>query len=412
MSFFKTKDKKDCCACSACIHSCPVNAIRFEKDEEGFDYPVINKETCINCGLCERVCPVAHPKYENEIKPKVFGLYLKDVEERKRSSSGGAFYAIAVWVLKQGGVVYGAIIDTNNQVRHIGVENLNDLQQLRGSKYVQSALGDVFKELKKQLQNGRWCYFVGTGCQVAGLKAFLRMQYDKLITSDLVCHGVPSQWLFDQHVGYLEDKYKGKVFNYHFRNNAGGGGCEIFNLANSRGNVRRIINPTYVLSPYLYSFMYGMTSRYSCYDCKFAKIPRQGDITLADFWGSREFFPEMDNRNGISLSLLNTSKGKFIWETVKSVYDYCESNVEDAAKNNINLVQPSKPHKCRTYIYNKVRNDGYKSVAKHEFRNKRYLKVKINVIIGQSLILSSMVKVLSIVKHKLQGSVRNKEKEI
>ncbi|WP_091816725.1 Coenzyme F420 hydrogenase/dehydrogenase, beta subunit C-terminal domain [Prevotella communis] len=401
MSYFKTKDKKDCCACSACIHSCPVHAIKFERDEEGFDYPIINNEICINCGLCEKVCPVAHPIYDNEQYPKTYALYLRDVKERQRSSSGGVFYAIALWVLERGGVVFGSIIDEQNQVYHIGVDNLQDLQQLRGSKYVQSALKNVFKEIKLNLQAGRWCYFVGTGCQVAGLNAYLRKKYDTLITSDLVCHGVPSQWMFDQHIYYLEKKYKGRVSDYRFRDNRIGGGSEIFSLTTKKGKKRTIINPTYLLSPYLYSFMYAMTCRYSCYDCKFAKVPRQGDITLADYWGSKDFFPDMDNSKGISLCLLNTEMGKRIWEFLKDEFDYSESNVNDAAKNNLNLISTSTPHSNRSFIYEKVREEGYKKVAKEAFRVKNFNRVWINAYINQSLFLSAFLKVLSNIKHKL-----------
>lgn len=403
MSYFKTKDKKDCCACSACIHSCPVQAIKFERDEEGFDYPIINNEICINCGLCEKVCPVAHPIYDNEQYPKTYALYLRDVKERQRSSSGGVFYAIALWVLERGGVVFGSIIDEQNQVYHIGVDNLQDLQQLRGSKYVQSALKNVFKEIKSNLQAGRWCYFVGTGCQVAGLNAYLRKKYDTLITSDLVCHGVPSQWMFDQHINYLEKKYKGRVSDYRFRDNKIGGGSEIFRLTTVKGKQRTVTNPTYFISPYLYSFMYAMTYRYSCYDCKFAKVPRQGDITLADFWGYKDFFSDIDGSKGVSLCLLNTKLGINIFELIKDKFEYRSSNVADASKNNSNLVKSSIQHESRVYIYNKVRDFGYEEVAANEFRNNNYRVVWINYYINKSPILKSILKMLSQIKHMIKG---------
>ena len=401
MSYFNTKDKKDCCGCTACIHSCPVHAIRFEKDVEGFGYPVIDKDACISCGLCERVCPVSNPRYDNSKEPEVYAALLKSVDERKRSSSGGLFYAIASWVVKKSGIVYGACIDAKNQVFHISAETVQELQKLRGSKYVQSSLGDTFKKVKEDLQNGRWCYFVGTGCQVAGIKAFLRKDYDKLITSDLVCHGVPSQWLFDQHIAYLEKKYKGKVSEYKFRNNEIGGGCEIFNLTTPKGNIKTIINPTYNLSPYLFSFMYAMTYRHSCYNCKFATIPRQGDITLADYWGSKHFFPQMDNSKGISLCLVNTEKGREIWDKVKLTCDYEPSNVGDGAKYNKNLILTTKPHPYRTYIYEKIRKEGYDVVAKNEFRVKDYNKVRFFAWANQSPIMLGLINKVSKIKHRI-----------
>jgi len=403
MSYFKTADKKDCCGCTSCVQSCPVHAIHFEKDNEGFEYPVIDRETCIDCGLCERVCPVANPKYENSESPDVYAALLSDVNQLIKSSSGGVFYAIAKWVIDRGGIVFGATIDEHNQVRHISAENEDELQALRGSKYVQSALNETFNQVKESLKQGRLCYFVGTGCQVAGLYAYLRKKYDTLITSDLVCHGVPSQWLFDKHIDYLERKYHGVVSDYRFRNNAIGGGCELFKLATPKGKVRELINPTYNLSPYLYSFMYAMTYRYSCYDCKFAKVPRQGDITLADFWGSKEFFPEMDNSKGISLCLVNTEQGRRIWDIVKDKCEYRSSNVEDAAKYNGNLVHTSSPHPNRSFVYKKIKDEGYDVVAKNEFRIEHYNRVLLNLWINKSRLLSNLVKGMSRLKHKVFG---------
>lgn len=177
--YFQTFSKDECSACSACVQSCPKACITLKPDEEGFLYPEIDKEACIDCGLCERVCPVEHPKYCNCENPTTYAAMLKDVNQRKLSASGGLFYAIACWIIQQGGKVYGATIDDDLQVKHIGVECIEDLRLLRGSKYVQSDLQDVFVDVKKELKLGRWCYFVGTPCQVAGLKSYLRKDYDK-----------------------------------------------------------------------------------------------------------------------------------------------------------------------------------------------------------------------------------------
>ena len=398
--YFKTLAKSECCACTACEQACPVNAISFKKDEEGFLYPTINKDKCIDCGLCERVCPVEHPNYSNTETPEVYAAMVKEVEQRKMSSSGGMFYAIATWILNQGGKVYGATMDENHQVKHIGVDNFEDLNLLRGSKYVQSDLQQVFADIKKELKAGRWCYFVGTGCQVAGLKSFLRKDYDTLLTSDLVCHGVPSQWLFDQHIKYLEEKYKGKVSDYQFRNNEGWGGCEIFYLTNHEGKRKRYKFSSYDLSPYLYSFMYGMTSRYSCYDCPFARIPRQGDITLADYWGIKEFFPEMNRRNGVSLLLLNTRRGKTVFNIVKNNCEFYISTVAAGAKYNRNLVQVSEKNRNREGIYEQIKIRGYKSIACNEFRSPYYNRISFFNVIQATPVLKSIWKFAAFIKNK------------
>ena len=196
----------------------------MSQDDEGFLYPVIAKEQCINCGLCEKVCPVDNPLYKNDTCT-VYAAYVKDEHQRMQSTSGGVFYAVAKWIIEQNGIVYGAAFDTNFKLRHIGVDSLSDLQQLRGSKYLQSNLGNVFSEIREHLKKGRWVYFVGVGCQVAGLHSFLRKEYDTLITSDLVCHGVPSQLMFDWHLDYLRQKEKGEITSYSFRDCEGWGGC-------------------------------------------------------------------------------------------------------------------------------------------------------------------------------------------
>lgn len=381
--YFLTKHKSECCACTACVNACPKSCIRMVQDEEGFAYPHIDDTICINCHLCEKVCPVEHPDFSNNTTPDAYAVLLKDIEQRKKSSSGGAFYAIASFVLDNKGVVVGATMDNDHLVQHIAIDSRDELFRLRGSKYVQSSLDGVFSIVKQALLDDRWCYFVGTGCQVAGLKAFLRKSYDKLITSDLVCHGVPSQKLFDLHIAYLEEKYQDRIVNYQFRNNRLWGGCEICNFANHKP----IMNPSYELSPYLYSFMYAMTYRYSCYDCKFACIPRQGDITLADYWGVKEFFPQIDTIHGVSLVLVNTDQGKKVWENVKGSYEYYQSTVEDGAKFNGNLVKKSDKPEVRDGIYQHIDEMGYKKVAETTFKSPRIWKIKLFNIVNNSFIL-------------------------
>ena len=389
--YFNTLSKFECCACTACEHACPVKAISFVKDEEGFIYPNIDKNKCIDCRLCARVCPIETPSYSNTESPSVYAAMVKDVQQRKKSSSGGIFYSIASWIIQQGGKVYGATMDDALKVKHIGVETTKDLDKLRGSKYVQSNLKDVFTDIRQQLKDGRWCYFVGTGCQVAGLKSFLRKDCDNLLTSDLVCHGVPSQWLFDQHIQYIEKKYSGKVSDYLFRDNEAWGGCEIFNLTNSKGKVKHYKLPSYNLSPYLYSFMHAMTYRYSCYDCRFARIPRQGDITLADFWGVNEFFPNIDSTNGVSLVLVNNEKGFDIIEKIKVECDMRVSTISEGAKHNGNILHVSEMHSCRTHIYHDIKEQGYKAIAKKIFRTSNYYSTLIKCKLSEYKLIKRII---------------------
>ena len=375
--YFKTKMKAECTGCTACLNSCPRKCIKMHQDNEGFLYPVIDKDKCVECGLCEKVCPVENPIFNNSNTPSVYAAYVNDIQERQKSSSGGVFYVIAKWVIDNGGIVFGSTIDNHNQVYHCAVERTEDLSILRGSKYVQSDLRNVFLEVKEALKLNRYCYFVGTPCQVAGLKACLRKDYANLLTSDLVCHGVPSQWIFDQHISFLERKYNGEIHNYRFRDNKAWRGCEIFEVERHNGSHRTIINPTYHLSPYLYSFMYGMISRYSCYDCKFAIIPRQGDITLADYWGAERLFADIESKSGVSLVLCNTTKGEEILKKIKDSVTLIKSSVEDASRFNANLIHTSDEHPIRDIVYEEIRNKGYKKVAETVFRSTDYYKLKL-----------------------------------
>ena len=230
--YFNTHNDYECSGCFACYSVCTHKAITMVENGEGFLVPRRNMDLCVHCGLCEKVCPMEHPVYENSEAPDVFAAYsvrerkrsssggmfyaiawyvigkggvvfgaaYYSVRERKRSSSGGMFYAIAWYVIGKGGVVFGAAYDKDLRVRHIAVDDMAGLEQLRGSKYVQSHVGDAFKEAAAYLRQGRLVYFTGTPCQIAGLKSVLRRRYDNLLTSDLVCHGVPSQWFFDKHL--------------------------------------------------------------------------------------------------------------------------------------------------------------------------------------------------------------------
>lgn len=394
--YLNTFDKYECCGCTACEQVCTKKAISMQPDNEGFSYPLVNKDLCVNCGLCEKVCAFVNPRYDNLSTPKVYATFHKQVEERKRSSSGGLFYAIAQWVISQGGTVFGAAFDDNLQLSHIGVDNLKDLEKLRGSKYLQSAMNGTYKNIKELLKQGCWVYFVGTGCQVAGLKAFLRMDYPKLLTSDLVCHGVPSQKIFNHHIAYLNKSINGTIIEYKFRNNAFWGVNEIYTYRNDK-NVKSINTGHFALSPYLFQFMYGYSYRYSCYNCKFAQIPRQGDITLADFWGVKKFFPQIDAKTGVSLVLVNSEKGSVVWNAIKNNCEYYESKIEDGAKYNGNLVKQTKEPEIRKGIYEKIEKEGYEKIAETLFRPHNYRKIKIK----QFLTRTSLYKIARrIIKRK------------
>lgn len=393
MSYFETKNRKDCSGCTACVNICPKNCIDLVADSEGFLYPHKNVDDCINCNLCDSVCPFRDSfNFTQDSSPKVLAAY--DRNNRVGSSSGGIFYTIAKYVIEEKhGWVFGAAFDSKLKLVHVGVNDLSSLQKLRGSKYIQSNLEGIFLQIKNILQKDYVC-FVGTPCQVAGLKSFLKKDYDNLLLIDLVCHGVPSQLLFDKHIEYLENKYKSKVVSYKFRNEDAWGVCEIVDFANHK----KIKNPSYELSPFLYSFMYAYTYRESCYNCKFAKVPRIGDITLADFWGVSNYFPDLNVSKGCSLILINKVRGELIWNSISK---YCEtrtSTIEDAAKYNGNLISKSIRPIIREDIYKKITEIGYAEVVKRYFRPKHYCFAKIkNRLLANSKFMSIWKRIKNII---------------
>lgn len=355
--FLDTGDIRTCSGCASCYNICGHGAIKFDKDKNGVSIPVKDLQKCTDCGLCDKVCPIEHPDYSNTATPKPFAAY--DPEERRRSSSGGIFYTIAKHVITKGGIVYGAAFDENLNLHHYGVEKLEDLEKLRGSKYVQSDIGDSFREIRKHLRKGRLIYFVGTPCQVAGLKAFLMRDYDNLITSDLVCHGVPNQQLFKKHLSYLKSLEGSDVKGYSFRDTDYWFIREKADYADGKVSVKNDGN----MSPYLYAFGLGYSYRDCCFECKFAKIPRQGDVTLADFWGIGRYHPEIDDRGGVSMVLLNSPKGEKIWEEIKNELKYRESDLEACTRYNPNIIRPTKEPEKRAEFLDLLRTEPYDVVA-------------------------------------------------
>lgn len=374
-----------CCGCGACVNICNRKAIKMQANEEGFMYPVINNDVCINCELCTKVCPII--KSEEILHAPLFSYasWNKDSRKRFESSSGGTFSVIAEKVLAMGGVVYGASWCDGLKLKHIGVENKEDLKLLIGSKYLQSDMSFCFSEIKQKLQSNRWVCFCGTPCQVAGLKLFLRKDYEQLITIDFVCHGVPSQKIFDFFISDIEARNNLKLDQYQFRNKKiNGWACNSSSSGLSvKSNKRKNLYFDKAMSSYQSAFMAGKISRESCYSCKFSQKNRCSDFTIGDYWGVKEVFPDMKNSSdGVSMLLVNTDKGKLLLDDVKNFIELIDSSYENIAIRNPNLNQSTRRPEsrndlknvvfCSEYIKNNVPSSYYKDMLK--FYIKRILR--------------------------------------
>lgn len=341
----KLADYKYCTGCSACTNACSHKAIIMTPDKEGFLYPHVDESLCINCGVCEQVCPVIKTnKPENSSSPKTYAMWHH--KDRTISSSGGAFSAFARNIIKNKGKVFGASFDENMRLHHIGVSTIEELDLLRGSKYVQSDIEYSFKEVRKSLICGTPVLFCGTPCQIAGLKSFLKKQYDNLLTLDLVCHGVPSYKIFRSYLDKLSNEEKlDKINSFQFRRVNGWGFSPSVETTKGKMNLYGIQNL------YMEAFTASALFRESCYSCPFAKLPRQGDCSIADFWGiGRHGTPfKYDVMKGVSLILANNTHGENAIKELENSF-LTERSLKEALIENHNINNPSERHQNRIDI--------------------------------------------------------------
>ena len=311
------KEKSDCAGCSACVSVCPHKAISFERDSEGFLYPKTDNRLCVNCHLCEEVCPIISIKVPNiETNEDVvsYASYALNDDIRKGSSSGGVFLILAKEIIDNGGVVYGVRYNDKMEVVHDRAEKLSELSSFSGSKYVQSNINGIFQKVKNDLIENRLVFFSGTPCQVQGLKLFLRKHYNNLICCDLLCYSVPSPMVFHDYIKFVQKKVGKKVQNFHMRSKDLGWGENTMKLFFEDGSFRndRLSN--------LWSTMYWsrLIVRPSCFSCKFTSFKRCGDISIGDYWGLEKVHPELIDKKGVSLVLVNNDDGKRLIEKVKN----------------------------------------------------------------------------------------------
>ncbi len=323
-------DKQDCCGCNSCVQCCPKSCITMCEDEEGFLYPEVDENVCVDCGLCEKVCPVLH-QAEDRKPLAVYAAKNKNEEIRRQSSSGGVFTALAEEVIKDGGVVFGARFDEHWEVKHDYTETVEGLSIFRGSKYVQSRIEDCYQKVEQFLRAGRKVLFSGTPCQVAGLKLFLRKEYNYLLTVDFICHGVPSPGVWRE---YLKEETarecgrKNSVLSHPdikdqdaliesilFRDKCLGWKKYSFALTLSVPNGHGAKNTVLLSEPldkniFMRGFLADLYLRPSCYACPTKSFKSGSDVTIGDFWGIEHVMPELDDDKGMSVVMVNTNKGE------------------------------------------------------------------------------------------------------
>lgn len=334
-----------CVGCSACASICPKRCIEMEKDPDGFRYPVLmHPANCVECGMCESVCPVLNDSIKvNDGLPSAYAAFTKNEHIRQDSSSGGIFTEIAKRVIAENGVVYGAAYDERFAVCHCCVEKIDDLQKLRGAKYAESNLGSSFPEILNRLKNGQLVLFSGTPCQVAGLKSFVRKDYNNLICIDFVCHGVPSPMAWDAFIKYKAEKdAEGKLpQRINLRSKETGWSqyqySNVFEYEDGRKS-----STVSSQSLFMKLFVGDYISRPSCSECKFKGYSRVSDITLGDFWGIWDIEPEMDDNKGTSVVLIHTPNGEKLWRDIEPMIKSKEVTLEQTSRQNQSMLKPSE----------------------------------------------------------------------
>lgn len=335
--------KQNCCGCYACYNICPKQCITMKADNEGFWYPNIDKNKCINCNLCENVCPIINKPKSYLYEEKSYAVFNKDEKIRLESSSGGIFSLLAEYVINKYGIVYGAVFDEEFNVKHIKITSLKDIELLRGSKYVQSKINDIFKSIKFDLINNKLVLFTGTPCQIAGLQSFLQRKYDNLILMDIVCHGVPSPLIWQKYINKLKKNYKQNIKNIYFRDKSTGWKKYSIKFLFDKDEYKNIG----FKDIYMKGFLNDIYLRPSCYNCKFKGIERISDITVADFWGIENIFPKIDDDKGTSLVVIHTEKGKRLFDKLSEKMIFNEVNLNEVVKYNLSMVRSAKYNKKR-----------------------------------------------------------------
>ena len=376
------KDKRECCGCTACASICPHNAIAMKPDVFGFKYPVVDIKKCVDCGVCNKVCAF-NDNYALSLNfdtPIAYAARHKDINEIMAARSGATFVAISDYILSLGGVIYGVGYTDHFRVAHKRATTKTERDEFRGSKYVQSDLGDIFSKVKDDLKKDYLVLFVGTPCQTSGLNSYIGKKLRKnLLLIDIVCHGVTGPRLWEEYIDYIEKKEGSKITWVNFRDKDQFGW-------DAHVETFKIENKPKEKIHYAHGFYKSIMFRPSCNNCHFCNIRRPSDITLGDFWGWQNVCPEMNRDNkGLNLILLNTEKGVSIFDEIKE--QLVLRKLEEGSYLQPNLMYPTVEHKKRDTFEKDYREKGVGYVVNHNYdpepiqiRLKRVLRKLIDKI--------------------------------
>lgn len=386
-TYLDSGNMADCCGCRACVECCPKNAISMVEMADKCNYPVINRLLCINCGKCRTVCPVSYEQKENNsYEQKVYMAVLKNEDERNLSASGGAFHGIVMALQKRNPrlLVAGALWNDDLEVVHKLLPS-QEHNLFRKSKYVQSDCTGVYKDCEAALESGGNVLFSGTPCQVAALKAFLGKDYENLFTVDIVCHGVAGFSAFSNYIAEKEKKYRSKVtsvtFRYKKKDLYGEIHSDYLKLDLQSGKTYLGNKKT---DPYLRAFHSGALYRESCYECPFAKLDRNSDLTLCDYWHIQKLFDKYRDYTGVSAVLVNSQKGFDLIQNACDL-DLIETEVSFLYNHNGQLRGPAKRHRNREQLLSEFESVPFSKLVDKHVGKAKYVKHYISSLLPAEL---------------------------
>ncbi len=378
---YKTNEICDhalCTGCQTCRLACPKDCISMKQAADGFYYPSIDEEKCISCGKCQAVCPVANRYKDDGQEPLCFIAVNKDEDILRVSSSGGVFHEIAERVLGESGVVFGAAFDKKQHVEIVACDSSEDLIKLHGSKYVQADVLDTYKEAEKNLKAGKKVLFSGTPCQIGGLYAYLEQEYENLITVDVICHGVPSPKAWEEYKDSVEKEYGARAKKVNFRCKDTGWREFSLNFLLEDG---RTFKEKTTENLYLRAFITHLIVRPSCYMCSYKQIHRQADITLGDFWAINKCNNMIDDDKGMSVVFLHSSKGRILFDLIKTHFRFEEIDFSRAVMDNSSYFASKEPSPYQRLFNKKWKQKSFPKAARVFFEKGKiasyYRKLKL-----------------------------------
>ncbi len=356
-----------CTGCMACADVCPKQCIQPVTHSDGFRYAEISDADCVHCGKCFAVCPIEN-REKNTAGRHLYAAYAQNDKTRNNGSSGGVFELLARYFLSQGYAVCGAVFD-GTVLRHRIIHSEKELLPLLKSKYVQSDTTGIYQEILSLLKDDGRLFFCGTPCQVSALKNSVpKNLQERLVTADIVCHGVPSQKTFDQYICTLGKKENGKVSSFSFRvKNNKYRHAHGFSYRLEKGGKAKTIDGIYLQSSYYNAFKKYLFFRESCYTCRYATLDRVSDITLGDFWGIEKYPFPADSDKGVSMIISNTSVGEAAFEAVASELVWREFPVEYGVESNYCLTKATRKPAKRDVIIKSLNTEGYEGTAQAYF---------------------------------------------